>query len=321
VSKKVLVTALSFSRYSQEPRKILEKAGFYLIWNKEGRPLQEEELIERIKGVDALIVGVDQITEKVIAAADKLRIICKHGVGVDNINLDAATGRGIMVINAPHSNYTSVADLTFGLLIAAARKIPYADMITKKGKWNRIVGREVWGKTIGIVGTGRIGLAVAQRARGFDMKILAYDKFPNIQAANEIGFNYVSLEKLLSLSEFVSLHLPLTKETRHLINEKTLSLMNPEAILINTARGELVDEKALYQALKEKRLTGAALDVYAEEPPLNSKLLTLSQVITTPHIGASTHEANYRMGCAVAESIIKFFAGKIPDYVVTSCRR
>ncbi|GAW91945.1 phosphoglycerate dehydrogenase [Calderihabitans maritimus] len=316
MSKTVLVTALSFSRYSREPQRILEGAGFQLIRNQEGRPLKEAELVDRIKGVDALIVGVDPVTEKVIEAADKLRIICKHGVGVDNIDLKAAARRGIMVTNAPDSNYISVADLTFGLLLAAARQIPHADIITKNGKWDRVVGREVWKKTLGIIGTGRIGLAVARRAQGFEMKILAYDKFPNNRAAQEIGFTYVSLEKLLSESDFVSLHVPLTEETRHLINEKTIDLMKPEAILINTARGELVDEKALYLALKEGRLAGAALDAYAEEPPSNNMLLSLSQVVTTPHIGAYTYEANHRMGCTAAESIVKFFAGNTPDYVV-----
>lgn len=317
---RVLVTALSFSRYNPEPKEMLEREGFELKWNTKGRPLSAGELIEEALswgGVQALIVGVDPVTREVIFSLPELKVIAKHGVGVDNIDLEAARERGVLVTYAPGSNHDAVADLVFGLLLAVIRQIPRADATTKQGKWERIVGVELWGKTLGLIGTGRIGIAVAHRARGFAMRILAYDPRPNPEAAAKLGIEYVELEEVLRQSDFVSLHAPLVDSTYRLINRETLSLMKPTAVLINTARGELVDEEALYQALKTGQIAGAGLDVYRREPPGNGHpLLTLPNVVTTPHIGAYTREANLRMGMAVAEGLIKVFRGERPENLV-----
>jgi len=315
VTKNILVTSLSFSKYSDEPKRLLEDHGFKIIWNERKRPLKEDEMVEEISNarpVFAIVVGVDPVTEKVMEAAPELKVIAKHGVGVDNIDLEAARKRGIVVTNAPGSNNQAVADLVWGLILAAAREIPKADRITRQGRWDRLIGCEIWGKTIGIIGTGQIGLAVARRARGFDMRILAYDQAPNMEAAEEIGISYTSLENLLKDSDVVSLHVPLTPETKNLIGERELNMMKKNAILVNTSRGEVVDEEALYRALKERRIKAAALDVFSQEPPHNCPLLELENVVVTPHIGAYTIEANYRMGMAVARSIIQTLKGERP---------
>ncbi len=315
-NKRVFVTALSFSKYSKEPREYLEKNGVELVWNSAGRPLKEEELIaelSRASPIHGIIVGVDPITKKVMKSLPELKIIAKHGVGVDNIDLAAAKERGIIVTNAPGSNNESVADLTWALILAAARQVPKADQLTRQERWDRLLGYEVYEKTIGIIGTGQIGLAVARRAKGFNMKILAYDKFPNEKASKEIGITYVSLEQLLREADIITVHVPLTDETRNLIGRKEFELMKKTAILINTSRGEIVDERALYEALETNRIWAAGLDVYSQEPPVGSPLLKLPNVVLTPHIGAYTVEANLKMGMAAAKSVVQVFNGENPE--------
>lgn len=303
--KKVLITALSFGRFAPEPRRLLEDAGFHLIWNERGRPLTEDEMVEAVAGADALLVGTDPVTRRVIEAAQRLKIIAKHGVGLDNVDVQAARGRGILVTTTPGANDEAVADLTFGLLLAVTRHIPRADTLVRSGGWGRLMGVEVWGKTLGIVGFGRVGQAVARRARGFDMRILAYDVVDRSDEANRIGATLVGFEDLLKESDFVTLHVPLNRSTRHLLDEAALSLMKPSCYLVNASRGGVVDEDALYRALVQGRLAGAALDVYEREPPSGSPLLGLSNVVFTPHLGAATYESNLRMGVAAARSIIQ----------------
>lgn len=278
--------------------------------------MKEEELIaelSKVLPVHGIIVGVDPITRKVIESLPDLKIIAKHGVGVDNIDLVAVKERGVIVTNAPGSNSESVADLTWALILAAARQIPKADRVTRQGRWDRLVGYEIYGKTIGIIGTGQIGLAVARRARGFNMKILAYDKFPNEKAAKEIGITYVSLEQLLKEADIITVHVPLTDETRGLIGRNEFEFMKRTAIFINTSRGEIVDEEALYEALKSNRIWAAGLDVYSKEPPIGNPLLELENVVLTPHLGAYTVEANLKMGMAAAKSIVQTFKGEDPE--------
>ncbi|AEH51078.1 D-isomer specific 2-hydroxyacid dehydrogenase NAD-binding protein [Pseudothermotoga thermarum DSM 5069] len=301
---------------AKSPKEYLEKNGIELIWNPVGRPLKEEELIaelSKVLPVHGIIVGVDPITRKVIESLPDLKIIAKHGVGVDNIDLVAVKERGVIVTNAPGSNSESVADLTWALILAAARQIPKADRVTRQGRWDRLVGYEIYGKTIGIIGTGQIGLAVARRARGFNMKILAYDKFPNEKAAKEIGITYVSLEQLLKEADIITVHVPLTDETRGLIGRNEFEFMKRTAIFINTSRGEIVDEEALYEALKSNRIWAAGLDVYSKEPPIGNPLLELENVVLTPHLGAYTVEANLKMGMAAAKSIVQTFKGEDPE--------
>ncbi|RMF89065.1 MAG: hydroxyacid dehydrogenase, partial [Nitrospinota bacterium] len=220
--------------------------------DRDDRELSEEETIRLLQGVDALIAGGVKVTRRVLEAADRLKIVARRGVGFDSVDLQAATERGIVVTITPGAITNSVADFTFGLMIAVARKIPVADRAIREGKWPVLMGTELWKKTLGIIGLGRIGKAVAKRARGFDMQILAYDIVQDEAFAQQYGVRYVSLEELLQSADFVSINAPLSSTTTHLIDARALRMMKPTAFLINTARGGLVDEKALIQALQEK---------------------------------------------------------------------
>lgn len=313
---KVLVAALSFSRSSPVPRQMLEEAGCELIWNRLGRPFKEEELLALVPELDAIITGVDPITAAVIERGKNLKIVAKHGVGVDNIDLVAATKHGVVVTNTPGANEEAVADLAMGLLLAAARQIPLADRATKAGEWPRLVGTQVWGKTLGLVGLGRIGRGVARRARGFNMRVLAYDPYVAGGVAEELAVSLVDLDRLLGEADFISVHVPLTPETHRLFDAAAFHKVKPGAYLINTSRGEVIDEEALKEALQEGRLAGAATDVYSEEPPRDREWLNTPRLITTPHIGAYTHEANCLMGTMAAEAVLKALRGESPPYRV-----
>ncbi|MBE3581000.1 MAG: phosphoglycerate dehydrogenase [Thermoanaerobacteraceae bacterium] len=313
---KVLVAALSFSKSSSKPRQMLESAGCELIWNTLGRPFSEEELVKIVPDVDAIIVGVDPITGRVLEAGRQIKIVAKHGVGLDNIDVDTATKLGIAVTNTPGANDDAVADLTVGFLLAVARQIPVADVATKSGNWPRLIGTQVWGKTLGLVGLGRIGRGVAYRAKGFNMRILAYDPYVDVSVARYLGVELVSFNELLSESDFVSIHVPLTEETRLLFDEEVLKKLKRGAYLINTSRGEILDSVALKRALEEGHIAGAAVDVYWEEPPKDLAWLNTPGLITTPHIGAYTREANEKMGLMVAECVIKVLRGEKAPYQV-----
>ena len=317
---KVLIAALSFSRSSHKPRQMLEKAGCELIWNKLGRPFTEEELLEFAPQVDAIIVGVDPITKTVLESTKRLKIIAKHGVGVDNIDLETATRRGIIVTNTPGANENAVADLAMGLILAVAREIPKADRLTKAGEWPRLVGTQIWEKTLGIVGFGRIGKGVARRASGFKMRLLAYDPFIDATDpfAQELGVELTDFEKLLKEADFISIHVPLTPTTTKLFNADTFKKMKPTAFIVNTSRGEVIDEMDLKEAIENGLIAGAALDVYSNEPPKDLAWLNMPRLITTPHIGAYTREANQRMGEMAADAIIKVLRGEKPPYQVNA---
>jgi len=309
---KVLISSTSFGRILKEPRDFLEGRGYELIGNDLGRPLKVAELIEQLKGIDGCIAGLDEFTAEALESAEDLKVISRHGAGVDNIDLKAATRKGIVVTNTPFVNSEAVADLAFGLMLAAARRIPCADSETKAGRWPKILGRAVYGKTLGIVGLGRIGRGVARRARGFDMEVLAFDIAHDTQFADEYGVKYVTLDELLEESDFITLHLPLSQATRGIIGRRELEMMKQTAFLINTARGALVDEGALYDTLKSGKIAGAAIDVYGEEPPVNSLLLNLDNIVTTPHIGSYTHESLLEMGMIAAQNLVDVLEGKRP---------
>jgi len=318
---KILVTALSFSKYSKEPLEILRQAGLEVIWNPYGLPLNEDQLCQLIADCEGILVGVDPITRRVLEAGTKLKVVAKHGVGVDNIDLQAAALLGIPVTNGPDTNSEAVADLTLGLMLAAARSIPLADKSTREGKWPRLVGPELFRKKLGILGMGAIGKRVAMRAAGFSMEILAYDIYQYALFAKAHHVRYAALEEVLRESDFISLNLPLLPDTRELINEKTLAMMKPSAYLVNTARGELIDESALYQALKAGRLAGAALDAFIKEPlPADHPLLGLPNVVVTPHMGSYSYEANRNMGMAAATNIVAVLRGESPPNLVRNHR-
>ncbi|WP_297522027.1 hydroxyacid dehydrogenase [Thermococcus sp.] len=289
---------------------VLEKAGFEVVY--EEYP-DEERLIELVKDVEAIVVrSKPKVTRRVIEAAPKLRVIGRAGVGLDNIDLEAAKERGIKVVNSPGASSRSVAELVFGLLLAVARKIAFADRKMREGVWakKQCMGIELEGKTMGVIGFGRIGYNVAKIANAFGMRVLLYDPYPNEERAREVGGTFASLEDLLKESDVVTLHVPLVDATYHLIDEERLKLMKPTAILINAARGAVVDNNALVKALQEGWIAGAGLDVYEEEPlPKDHPLTRLDNVVLTPHIGASTEEAQMRAGVQVAEQIVEILKG------------
>jgi D-3-phosphoglycerate dehydrogenase len=268
--------------------------------------LSPEQLLREVGEYDVLVVrSATKVTREVIEAGRNLKLIARAGAGLDNIDLEAAAARDIKVINSPESVTAAVAELTIGLMLSLARRIPRADRGMKLGLWEKseLIGTELRGKTLGIVGTGRIGRAVGYKAKAFLMDLLAYDIVMNEEFRERTGCRYVDLQTLLRESDFVTLHVALTPQTRHMIGRRELSLMKPTAFLINTSRGEIVDETALVEALREGRIAGAALDVYEREPPTDSPLLKLENVILTPHIGASTIEAQRDAGILIAKKI------------------
>jgi D-3-phosphoglycerate dehydrogenase len=311
---RVYITSRSFGRIVQDSLKILESVA-EIERSPYDRTMTEKELIRNLKDVDAVILGVDTCSRKVIESLKRVKVIGRHGVGIDNVDLDAATEKGIIVTYTPHANADSVADHTWALILALARKIIQADLSTKAGRLEgtKFIGMELSGKNIGIIGLGAIGQRVARRAKGFNMNILYYDKFRNEALEREIGVKYADLEQLLAESDIVTIHAVLTSETKKMIGVKQLQIMKKTAFLINTARNEIIDEKALIKALKEKWIAGAALDVF--ERKSLKQLSKVNNVILTPHIAAYTIEALRRMDIMVAEDIVKVLTGGKPKHI------
>ena len=281
--------------------------------------LKPDELIAIIGDYKALIVrSQTQVTAEVIAAGGKLQVIARAGVGVDNIDLDEATRRGIVVVNAPTGNTVSAAEHTIALMLSLARHIPQANILLKSGVWARsnFMGTEVRNKTLGIVGLGNVGSEVARRARGLEMKIIAHDPFISVELANNLQVKLVPIKQLLEESDFITLHLPLTESTRGMISTEELELVKPTVRIINCARGQLIDDKALATAVEEKRVAGAAIDVFAEEPTTESVLFNNENIIVTPHLGASTAEAQALAARDVAEQVVDVLQGQPARYAV-----
>ncbi|MFH0790586.1 MAG: phosphoglycerate dehydrogenase, partial [Candidatus Omnitrophota bacterium] len=269
--------------------------------------LKPEELKEAIKGYDALIVrSATKVTKDIIHAADKLKVIGRAGVGLDNVDLESATQKGIIVMNTPAGNTISTCEHTMSMILALSRNIPQANVSTKKGEWKRskFMGIELYGKILGIAGFGRIGKEVAKRALSFGMKVIVYDPFLSREVAEEMGIEVVELPGLLERADFITVHTPLTDETKHMISTKEFSLMKKGVRIINCARGGIIDEIALGSAIKEGKVSAAALDVFEKEPLLpDNELLKLDNVIVTPHLGASTEEAQVNVSIEVAEIV------------------
>lgn len=283
--------------------------------------LDTAALLQALPDYDALVVrSATRVTAEVIAAGPKLRVIGRAGTGVDNIDVEAATQRGITVVNAPASNNVAVAELTIGLLLSLARHIPASHMSVQEGKWERskFMGWEVRGKTLGLLGLGRIGSQVARRARGFEMHIIAFDPVVSFDRAAQLGVEILPLEEVVAHSDIVSVHVPLVDSNRNLINAEMIQRMQPGAYLINASRGGIVDEAALLEALNSGHIAGAALDVFNSEPPSENPLVGHPNVITTPHLGASTLEAQAQTGTDVAEGILAALEGSTPRYSVNA---
>ncbi|MDR1128877.1 MAG: phosphoglycerate dehydrogenase [Treponema sp.] len=318
---KLLITATSFKVESGGPaarrlREFASENSAGLVFNPHSRPLTEDELIPLIQDCDGCIAGLDFITKKVIDSCGSLRVISRYGAGVDRVDLAAAKAKGIPVCNTPGANAQAVADLALGLMLATARKIPMLDRKTREGQWVRSTGIELFGKTLGVLGLGAVGKAVAQRARGFSMKILAYDPFINKLYAEEQGIIVSDFDSLIKESDIISLHLPLDQKTKHIINAEVMARMKRGAILINTARGGLIDESAADELLRSGQLGGLGLDAYEEEPPGKSPLFELDNVVVTPHTASHTAEATAAMAAMSVDNLIDVLSGKDCSYIV-----
>jgi glyoxylate reductase len=283
------------------------------------RPPERSELLEAVRGANGILPTV---TEKMDAevmdtAGEDLKVIANMAVGYDNVDVEAAKERGIVVTNTPEVLTETTADTAFMLLLAAARRLGEAERLLRSGGWDawgpmQLLGPDVWGKKLGLVGLGRIGQAVARRSSGFQMELLYYDQYRNESVEEELGARYLELDDLLRESDFVSIHTPLTQETRHLISERELDIMKPTSVLVNASRGPVVDEAALAEALENKRIFAAGLDVYEEEPEVHPKLLELENVVLAPHIGSASIETRDRMAALAAENLRAVLRGEQP---------
>jgi len=281
--------------------------------------LDAKQLLEQIPAYEGLIVrGRTKVTKEVFAKASNLKVVGRAGVGVDNIDVSEATARKVLVVNAPSASTVSVAELAIGHMISWCRFLPQADKSIKEGKWEKkqFEGHEIYGKTLGLIGSGRIGAEVAKRAQAFGMKVIAFDPYLSPEVAQKINVALVDKGTVLRDSDFISIHAALTPETRGMIGAQDLAMMKETAVLVNCARGEIVQEAALADALKGGAIAGAALDVFEKEPPAGSPLLSAPHIVFTPHLGASTHEAQTRAGAIIADQVMKALEGKRPDFLV-----
>ncbi len=309
---KALVSTTSFLKpQNAEAKARLEDFFDEVVYNDLGVPLKGDEILKRLEGCDAYIAGVDYITADVIEKMpESVKVISRYGVGVDRVDLEAARKRGIVVTNTPGANSTAVCELAFSLMLCAARNIPQLHEAVCGGGWPSSEGMELAGKTLGIVGMGAIGKRLAVRARAFGMKVTAYDLSFDEGFAKENGIERAQLDELLRSADVVSLHVPLTRETEHLIDAKRIEGMKDGAIVINTARGGLIDEEAAAEALKSGKLWGMGLDAFEQEPLQESPLKGLPHVVFTPHTGAHTGEAMANMGRMSVENAIAVLSGE-----------
>lgn len=306
----------TFKPYNSTMRKMLEEAGFEVIQRWEDEGLSKAELLKIIPDIDGMIMGLDKIDEDVIAAGKKLKVLAKYGVGYDNINVPAATKAGIVVTNTPGGNSVAVAELTVGLIIAVARDLAKSNSLVKAGSILPQVGPELDGKTVGIIGLGNIGKRVATRLAAFGMKILVNDIVTYPEWEHSFPIKYVEKEEIYRKADVITIHTPLDNVTRNMIGERELKMMKKSAILINCARGGIVNEDALDKALREKWIFGAGFDAYSKEPPTGFPMLENENFTGSTHIGGSTYEAIQRIGEMAATNVIRVLTGKRPVSVI-----
>ena len=311
------------SRPIPEPGlEVLRKASCDVEVKPTDELVSKEELLEKVKGKDALLcLLTEKIDKDIINAGDKLKIIANYAVGYDNVDVESATNKGIWVSNTPGVLTDTTADMAWALMFSVARRIVEADKFVRAGKfkgWSAtmLLGGDVYGKTLGIVGVGRIGASVAKRAIGFDMKVLYTDVRPNVELEKETGAKRVDMDTLLKESDFVSIHVPLMPETRHLISTRSLKMMKPTAYLINTSRGPVINEEALASALRDKIIAGAGLDVYEKEPEVHPALMELDNVVLAPHVASGSVETRGKMATMAAENVVAALSGKTPPNAV-----
>jgi len=302
---KILSCSRLFGKIAKEPALLLRRPDFLFLENPfQGKTLKEKQIISLGSKANILIIGTERVSRKVIENLKDLKLIAVHGVGVDNIDLVAATERKVFVTNAPGANTEAVADLTFALLLGVARKVISAHQMVAKNNWG------------GLIGFGNIGKAIAMRAKGFDLKVLAYDPYIDPKQAEKFSVTLSSLEEVLAKSDFISLHAALNKKTHKLIGKEQLALMKRTAILINTARGGLIDTKALIECLEKKEVAGVGLDVFDPEPPDGEVFKNLDNVLLSPHTGGFTYEALERVGMIVVKNILEAYNGNRPPNLV-----
>lgn len=316
MDKKILVTPRSFGSGGPAAKNILDRENFQVVYNNTGHHYTEKEMIDKSKAAAGIIVGTDPVTKRVIEEATNLEVISKYGVGLDNIDIAAANEEGIMVTYTPGTNTEAVAELSIGLALDLARGISAVDKQVKKRQWEQKRGMELQGKLIGIIGTGRIGKRVAEIANCFKMEVKCYDIDEKEEWANKIGAEYCSLKELIASSDIISLHVPLNSNTKDLIDKKELDMMKESSILINTARGGIVNEKELIKALKKDKIGGAGLDVFTEQPPQYEEFYDLDNIIMTSHIASHTVESINKMGIFAAQNLIKGLNGEVPEAIV-----
>ena len=312
VSKKVLVTR----GIPEAGLRVLDPFDVRVLHE---RPPEGDELLEAVSGASGVLSTATETMDGEVmdAAGENLRIIANMAVGYDNIDVEAAGERGVVVTNTPGVLDETTADVAFMLLLAAARRLGEGERLLRAGKWEwwgpkQLMGRDVWGKRLGIIGFGRIGQALARRAKGFGIDILYHNRSRREEAEQEIGARYLELDELLETADFISMHTPLTPETTHLIGAQELRKMKPEAVLVNTSRGPVVDEAALADALANRRIFAAGLDVYEEEPEVHPRLLELENVVLAPHIGSASVETRDKMAVLAAENIVAVLSGEEP---------
>ena len=315
---KALVTSTSFLKPQNAKAKALLESFFdEIVYNDLGVPLAGEQILERIQGCDAYVAGLDYITADVIEKMpDCVKVISRYGVGVDRVDLPAAKAKGITVCNTPGANSTGVCELAFALMLCACRNIPQLHQAVTDGLWPRSEGVELAGRTLGIVGMGAIGKRLALRAKAFEMDVVAYDPYFDEAFAAQHGIHRMELDELLSSVDVVSLHVPLNDSTRHMINRERIEKMKKGVIIINTARGGLIDEEAAAEAIKSGHLGGLGLDAFEQEPLLDSPLKGLPRVIFTPHTGAHTAEAVSNMGLMSVQNAIDVLKGENCRYIL-----
>ncbi len=315
---KILVTPTSFEKpENARARALLEGFADKIVYNDLGIPLKGDDLLSRLDGVDGYVAGLDYITADIIdRMPSSLKVISRYGAGVDRVDIAACNRKGITVTNTPGANATAVCELAFGLMLAVARNIPSLHKAVEIGEWPRSDGMELAGKSLGIVGLGAIGKKLALRALAFDMAVQAYDPYLDKAFASAHGIAAVDLGQLLQTSDVVSLHVPLTEQTRHMINAQSLDTMRKGTIIINTARGGLIDEEAAAKALREGKLRGLGLDAFEQEPLKDSPLTGLPRVVFTPHTGAHTAEAVSNMGMMAVQNAISILKGESCPYIV-----
>ena len=314
----VLIESRPFCAFDMTPMEQLKDSGMNLI-DMRGSGVEDPKFVAALTQADAILCGNDLVVnDEVLDMAPGVKAIAKMGAGLDTVDIDAATRHDAIVFHTPGANNQAVADHTFALMLNVARKIIYCDQSLREKRWEhtKIMGLEIWQKTLGLIGLGAIGRCVALRAKGFQMKVVAYDPFWPEAFATEQGIEKVEIEELLRVSDIISIHVPLIPATKWMINAKTLGLMKPSAIMINAARGGIVNEADLYDALKNNVIAGAGLDVFENEPPSDSPLLELDNVVLTPHTAAFTFEGMNNMSVGVVEQLIEYYQGGKPVHIV-----